>query len=270
MNWTYIGTAAILPLMVALGLTMAVGVIQALRLTHLGVPSRPAFIRMLRAMALAFPITFLSASLWDGRHTWRGLLGVALHRPVDLRTMGQLRAGGGLFFLRDDAKATQWYRQAAEGGDAQAQLLLAQALRKGQGLPRDPEEALRWARAAADKGYPDAMVLCGDLLSPSNSEAANNMYHQALATYRERARKGDSQACLSRGQMHRTGKGTPPDPVEALAWMLLARQFGLSSLQDLIIQLTERKLTQPQRAEALQRALAIRKELSQPGQNLPT
>jgi hypothetical protein len=269
MNWTYIGTAAILPLMVALGLTMAIGVIQALRLTGLGEASRPAFIRMLKTMALTFPLTFFALTLWDGRHTWRGLLGVALGQPTDQRIMGQLRTGGTFFLKLDPAKAADWYMRAAQGGDAEAQLLLAQALRNGQGLPRDPEGALRWARAAANQGHPDAMVLCGDLLSPSDPEAANNMYHQALAIYLERARKGDPQACLSRGLMCRTGKGIAPDPVEALAWMLLARHFGLGSVQDLLIQLTERRLTQPQRAEALQRALAIRKELSQPAQTLP-
>jgi hypothetical protein len=265
MNWTYIETAALLPLVVALGLTMAAGVIQAVRLTRQGEASRPAFLRMLKTMALTFPLTFLAVSLWDGRHTWRGLLGVALHRPVDLRTMGQLRAAGTLFLAQDEAKAAQWYRKAAEGGDAQAQFLLAQAFRKGQGLPRDPEGALHWAQAAADQGHPDAMVLCGDLLNPSNPEAAKNMYGHALATYLERARKGDPQACLSRGLMYRTGKGTAPDPVEALAWMLLARHFGLASVQDLIIQLTERRLSESQRAEALQRAFAIRKELAQQG-----
>ena len=269
MNWTYIGTAAILPLMVALGLTMAIGVIQALRLTGLGEASRPAFIRMLKTMALTFPLTFFALTLWDGRHTWRGLLGVALGQPTDQRIMGQLRTGGTFFLKLDPAKAADWYMRAAQGGDAEAQLLLAQALRNGQGLPRDPEGALRWAQAAADQGHPDAMVLCGDLLSQSNPEAAKNLYRQALSTYLERAGKGDPQACLSRGLMYRTGKGITPDPVEALAWMLLARHFGLGSAQDLIIQLTERKLTQPQRAEALQRALAIRKELSQPSQNLP-
>ena len=64
--------------------------------------------------------------------------------------------------------------------------------------------------------------------------------------------------------MHVTGKGVDKDPVEALAWMMVARSFRLGAVQDVVVQLTESRMTQTQRTDALQRAMAIRKELSQP------
>lgn len=264
MNWSYIGIAALLPLMVALGLTMAAGALQALWLTYRGTASRPALFRMLKTTALVFPLTFLVVSLWDGRHTLRGLIGVGLHHPEDQKVMGQLRAGGVFFFKEDQAKAVYWFRLAAAGGDTEAQLLLARALRQGIGSAPDQREALQWAQTAADRGRPDAMVLSGDLLAKHNPEAANAWYHKALAANRERARKGDPQACLSYGLMHVTGKGVDKDPVEALAWMMVARSFRLGAVQDVVVQLTESRMTQTQRTDALQRAMAIRKELSQP------
>lgn len=264
MNWPYIGIAALLPLVMALGLTLAAGAIQAVRLNREGGASGAALLRLLRTMALVFPLAFLAAALWDGRRTWRGLLGVALHRPVDQRAMGILRAGGWGFLSVDPGKAFHWFQKAADGGDAESQLFLAQALRSGQGLPRDTERALYWAQAAADRGLPDAMVIAGDLLSPTNLEAANLRYRQALAAFQGKAQQRDANACLACGLMRTSGKGIPKDPVEGLAWMLTARHLGLDPLKTVIIQLNESTLTQPQRAEAALRAQAIEKTLVQP------
>ena len=80
MNWTYIGIAALLPLTVALGVTLAAGAIQAIRSNRQaaaagGLPA-PA-----PHLALVFPLAFLVAALWDGRRSWRGLFGAALGTP---------------------------------------------------------------------------------------------------------------------------------------------------------------------------------------------
>mgnify|MGYP000256381670 CR=1 FL=1 len=265
MNWAYIGFAAILPLTVALGLTMAVGALQAVRLTREGGASRAALLRLLRTMALVFPLAFLAASLWDGRRTWRGLLGVALHRPADQRTMGILRAGGKNFLTADPPKSLYWFKRAAEGGDAESQFLLARALRSGQGLPADPAEALRWAQAASDQGHPNGLLLAGDLLHPGNPQAALLRYRQALTTFRERAQQGDANACLTYGLMHLSGKGTVKDPIEGVAWMISARRLGLNPFEGVVIQLGESTLTKPQRAEATQRAEAIQRMLAPKG-----
>ncbi|HEY3401454.1 MAG TPA: tetratricopeptide repeat protein [Geothrix sp.] len=267
MNWPYIGIAALLPLVMALGLTLAAGAIQAVRLNREGGASRAALLRLLRTMALVFPLAFLAAAFWDGRRTWRGLLGVALHRPVDQQAMGVLRLGGRGFLSADPAKAFHWFQKAADGGDAESQLFLARALRSGQGLPHDPERALHWAQAAADRGLPDAMVLAGDLLSPSNLEAANLRYRQALAAFQGKAQQRDADACLAYGLMHTTGKGTPKDPVEGLAWMLIARRLGMDPFKAVIIQFSESTLTKPQRAEAALRAQAIEKTLAPKGKS---
>jgi len=138
MNWPYIGGAVILPLMVALSVSLAAGAFQAVRLTLQGEASRPAFSRMVRTMALAFPLTFLVATLWSGRGTWRSLLGATLRQPEGQRTMGLLRMGGGGFLEKNEVKGVSWLRKSAEGGDAEGQFLLANALSQGRGLPRDP------------------------------------------------------------------------------------------------------------------------------------
>ena len=50
------------------------------------------------------------------------------------------------------AQSVQWYRQAADQGDADAQFCLGFAYKKGQGVQQSDEGAVQWYRKAADQG----------------------------------------------------------------------------------------------------------------------
>ena len=54
---------------------------------------------------------------------------------------------------------------AAEAGDAEAQVALAELYSAGEGTRADPVAALRWYRAAAEQGDAIAQQNLGDLLS---------------------------------------------------------------------------------------------------------
>lgn len=254
MNWSYLGIAALLPLAVALGLTLAAGAFQALRLNREGGSSRIALRRLLRTLALVFPLAFLAAALWDGRHTWRGLAGAALGRPADQRALGQLRAGGQGFLMQDPAKAAHWFRKAADGGDARGQYFLARAMASGSGLPRDPEGARRWAEASARQGDLEAMILRGDLDRSADPSAAEAWYRKAGESLAPALARREAEACLTYGLLLLAGKGTPRDPVEGLAWMQVAERRGLPRFRTLIIRLTETQLPPAQREAAVRRA----------------
>ena len=49
-------------------------------------------------------------------------------------------------------QAVQWFRKAAEQGDALGQAYLAESLEKGQGVPKDTAQAIYWFRKAAAQG----------------------------------------------------------------------------------------------------------------------
>src|SRR6266446_4285730 len=55
----------------------------------------------------------------------------------------------------DHAQAVQWWRRAAEQGDASAQFNLGLSYRDGRGLPQDYSEALMWLTVASTR-MPDA------------------------------------------------------------------------------------------------------------------
>ena len=89
MNWAYLRTAALLPLIQALGATALLGALFALRLHLQGGSSRAALHRFLRFTAAALAATFVLACLWDARPTLRGLWGVARGRAADDYAMGR-------------------------------------------------------------------------------------------------------------------------------------------------------------------------------------
>ena len=49
--------------------------------------------------------------------------------------------------------AVNWYRKAAEQGNADAQYMLGVAYMSGDGVVQDEAEAMKWYRKAAEQGH---------------------------------------------------------------------------------------------------------------------
>ena len=58
---------------------------------------------------------------------------------------------------KDEAVAAQWFRQAAELGDADGQLNLGLSYAEGSGVECDYQEAQKWWRLAAEQGNKEAV-----------------------------------------------------------------------------------------------------------------
>ena len=69
----------------------------------------------------------------------------------------------GSYFVaeKDYAQASQWYRKAADQGDADAQTNLGFLYANGHGVAQDYAQALQWYRKAADQGYASAQYNLG-------------------------------------------------------------------------------------------------------------
>ena len=59
----------------------------------------------------------------------------------------------GIGTQRDDRKAVEIYKIAAEAGYAQAQFDLAICYRHGEGIEKNPLMVIEWYRKAADQGH---------------------------------------------------------------------------------------------------------------------
>jgi TPR repeat protein len=62
-----------------------------------------------------------------------------------------------------------WYRRAAEGGNAEAQVMLGWMHAAGRGVPSDPAESRRWFCLAAVQGNPVAREHL-EYLDPGSAE----------------------------------------------------------------------------------------------------
>jgi len=125
----------------------------------------------------------------------------------------------------DDLEAVEWYRKAADQGDAGAQFSLGFMYANGHGVPKDEGEAVKWYRKAADQGL---------------AEAQYNL-----------------------GAMYANGHGVPKDDVVAYKWLLLAGAQADEDARK-SIPIIESRLTQTQRAEGQRLAREFKPRESAP------
>ncbi|MDB5308928.1 MAG: hypothetical protein JWO38_3130 [Gemmataceae bacterium] len=94
----------------------------------------------------------------------------AQDHPEALRMLGCL-FDGGKGVPKDDGRATELYRRAAELGDKFGQFNLAVMFNQGRGVPgRDVNGAIAWFRRAARQGIADANRPLAELLAERNRD----------------------------------------------------------------------------------------------------
>ena len=94
---------------------------------------------------------------------------------------------------QSDALAVEWYRKAADQGDAAAQNNLALMYRDGRGgLPQSDALAVEWYRKAADQGDADAQFNLG--LMYANGQGVPQNFPEALRWLRKAHAQGFEQA----------------------------------------------------------------------------
>ena len=113
---------------------------------------------------------------------------------------------------RDHARAVNWFRKAAEQGFALAQYNLGEMYRGAY----DHAQAVVWYRRAAEQGNADAQNWLGFMFAHGLGVAQDDA--QAAEWYRKAADQENTYAQCSLGDMYRDGRGVPQDDAEAMAW----------------------------------------------------
>jgi len=159
----------------------------------------------------------------------------------------------------DKAAGAEWFRKAAQAGNAEGAWMYGTASMAGDGVPRDrqaaidwmrksvnldqnpdhmavlavalmsagnaPQEAVQWAQKAVDKGSTKGMEvlamarLSGELGLPKDAALAEKLMTTA-------AQKGDTDAQLSLGQFYLTGMFGRPDAASGQRWLQTAADAG--------------------------------------------
>ncbi|KFD22999.1 MULTISPECIES: SEL1-like repeat protein [Enterobacteriaceae] len=147
----------------------------------------------------------------------------------------------------EGAERFSWYQKAAQGGDATAQRVLAQAYLNGDGVPQNEREGLSWLGRAVGQGDARAQYLYsqyqqsdelrlkyltlaakgGDLQAARTLAAwydAQGDEVNARSAWQQLAERGDAEGRCHYGDMLRLGTGGKPDYAQAF------KQYRLSAM----------------------------------------
>lgn len=113
--------------------------------------------------------------------------------------------------------AAEWFRRAAEQGDAQAQYRFAMCCWFGYGVERSEEEHLRWLSLAAEQGLAQAQRQLGH--EYQYGMCVPQDWTRAAEWYRRAAEQGDVGAQREMAQCCRNGEGVEQSEEAWIAWL---------------------------------------------------
>jgi TPR repeat protein len=119
---------------------------------------------------------------------------------------------------------------AANRGDAAALTALGRLLANGKIVPADPMRAVVLLERAAKMGEADAAHQLGDLYSQGDGLVRDDA--KSFSYFLQAAKGGSILAMANVGVYYTNGRGTERDPVRGLAWLSLAKSFGVDRGQE--------------------------------------
>ena len=122
--------------------------------------------------------------------------------------------------LRDHAKAEQWFRRSAEGGNDFSEYALGKLLL----TQKRWDEAMEWLGKAADHGSQFARYRLGKIYLVGESVPKDT--EKALAYLTASADQGNQFAQYALGKLYLFGRDVPPDREQAREWLIRAAAQG--------------------------------------------
>ena len=125
---------------------------------------------------------------------------------------------------RSATRLDRW-EQAAREGYTRGMVLLGECYEKGLGgVPQDDEQAVDWYRKAAEAGNALAMYNLGWMYEYGRGVPQDEK--QVVEWYRKAAEAGNVAAMYNLGWMYAKGRGVPQDEKQAVEWLHKAAQAG--------------------------------------------
>jgi uncharacterized protein len=154
-----------------------------------------------------------------------------LHGPDTQKYCEQLpgadlfNQAGQHFQSGDHVGAAKIVTQAAEAGNALAQLRLALMYDQGDGVPRSATAAMPWYQRAAALGEPESQVQLGIAYEAGHYGFSEN-WDLAAKLYEASAMQGWRKGQFQFGRAFQFGMGIPQDRQQAIAWYRKAAANG--------------------------------------------
>ena len=123
-----------------------------------------------------------------------------------------------------DQWAFDWFKHAAELGDADAYYWLGNEYFVGQVVEHNLEETFLNYKRAAELGHGDALNNYADMYL--RGEYVEKDEEKALMIFKQAADKGVPEAMYTLGYMYENGVGTAIDPAESREWFVESARHG--------------------------------------------
>lgn len=119
--------------------------------------------------------------------------------------------------LNKAKEAFAWFKKAAELGNAQAQVELAELYDAGEGVTQDTEQAVKWYEKAAEQGHEEAqLALALHYLEDLEDNAT------AIEYFDKAAEQGNATAQYRLGLIYLGDAGVPTNNLKAWVYFSLA------------------------------------------------
>jgi hypothetical protein len=139
--------------------------------------------------------------------------------------LGMTYCDGWEGIIRTGTAAARWCELAAELNDQRPVFVFGLLQRGKDHIKPDRAEALKWLTAAADRGDNYARVILGEMLLEGDGVPAD--WRHGVEWMRKSAVAGFAPAQFRLGVVYLVGDAsTPKNPVEALAWFIVAAEAG--------------------------------------------
>jgi hypothetical protein len=125
---------------------------------------------------------------------------------------------------KDHAEALKWYRKAAEKSDPLAQFWIGRLYSRGEGVTKDARAAVNWFRLSADQNLAMAQYELGVLFY--NGTGVDKNQTRAAYWFRRAALQGDAAAQYNLGLQYAHGIGVERDEKQAIEWVQKAAAQG--------------------------------------------
>jgi TPR repeat protein len=131
--------------------------------------------------------------------------------------------------------STDYYRQAAENGQATAQYQLGLLYKQGKGgVFQDDALAIHWLRRAAEQGVVEAQNELGVFYqaNPNHPQPDSQADAQAVEWFQNAATQDYAEAQYRLGLSYKVGRGVPKNTNQAKYWLQQAAEQGHQLAQD--------------------------------------
>jgi len=122
----------------------------------------------------------------------------------------------GIKYYGSDARVVESLQSKAQGGDARAQLQLAQHYQAGKGVPVNPTIAFKWFFKAAEQGVAEAQYQVA--MSYFQGSGTTKDIVGSIPWFRKAADQGLAEAQLQLGVRYFQGEGVQKDYISSMTW----------------------------------------------------